>query len=446
MKAKQPPGPTTAGSSPRPGTAAATLVDQLTDPVIVLDEAGQTCYMNPAARRLLNGTGIAQRVIAHVRSHTHPTFVEQVRFRADGRPPIILKLKVSRIQWMGRGARLVAMADVTAYLSTLRRFQRQKAEAEQRLNDLQAERMALAERIRHQEQELKAASARLEQQATELERARQEPAAPPPGTDPIEDGDFEIRISKKFDSPLSEVRFSADAARKRVEEQARRLGAAVAEVHDFAVRLRKACEGLGQKANEHTAKLNLQTRQQALELARLREQLHAETAARKQAEQELEGLQHQYRAAGRRVEELQKTCESLEARAGERAQQLERLKERLQREGRRREEADRENLRLREEIARLRRAQETLNSGLEYFTSLARRLADGVDRFAREHRDHKQEPPRPAAASQAPASSEPPPEPVEIPAERVLIMALEKAEALRHGKPSDARPSPRAPA
>ncbi len=452
------------------------LVDQLVDPVVILNKKGKTCFMNTAAKRCL-GSGLKKRLQARVKDRQERTYIEQVKFHVEGRHAIVLRLKVSEIEWMGKRARLVALSDVTGFLTTLLELQKKNGEIEERLKELAAERDEVREQIQELNQSLGDARASSREQTEESDRTKEELSAL---RNELEDQLKQRTIDlQRAEEGLQ----SSVAARQEAEEQAERLRNEIADLHDSAAQLQTAGrEELEEKAKERAAELERvneqlhQERQQreladnektslgreiaelkrraeewsashgelksragrqALELESVREQLKTETAERERVKEEMERLPHEREQSGPLREELQKACERLDAQAKERTLELQRISEQLRKELSRREKAEGDNQRLRKEISQSRQVEESLNSGLEYFSALAKRLCAGVEKFSAEQGQKKGEC-RPAAPPRrAVAEAPPPPNDGEGSGPRVFIKAMEKANALRRKQPSE---------
>ena len=98
------------------GADFASLVKHLVDPVVIMNRQGRICFMNQRAERMLGG-GFKKRLEAHLNSRPQGPAISQVRFRLDGGAEIILKIRLSGIQWLGEEATQVSLKDVTAYVT-----------------------------------------------------------------------------------------------------------------------------------------------------------------------------------------------------------------------------------------------------------------------------------------------------------------------------------------
>ena len=93
------------------------LVENLAEPVLIVDRAGKTLFMNPRAEQVL-ANGLLERVEAHVKKLRHRRRVSQVRFPVDGAGDLILRIRLSNLSWQGQPAMVVALRDVTPYVNT----------------------------------------------------------------------------------------------------------------------------------------------------------------------------------------------------------------------------------------------------------------------------------------------------------------------------------------
>ncbi len=105
------------------------LVEHLTDPFIILNDLGDICFMNPAARKLLD-KGLKERVEAHLESRPDKRPDSTVKMPLPSGRYIYLRIKLSPIQWMGKPSMLAALQDVTPYLSAIEEFREKISELE----------------------------------------------------------------------------------------------------------------------------------------------------------------------------------------------------------------------------------------------------------------------------------------------------------------------------
>ncbi len=90
------------------------LVENLAQPVVILDRAGKVRFMNPRADRLL-AQGFKERLEAHLQNVALRPPAGLVRLRVDGAADLILQIRLSDIAWQGQPAMQLSLTDVTAY-------------------------------------------------------------------------------------------------------------------------------------------------------------------------------------------------------------------------------------------------------------------------------------------------------------------------------------------
>ncbi|MCK4373704.1 MAG: hypothetical protein KAX19_00205, partial [Candidatus Brocadiae bacterium] len=99
------------------------LINELESPVVLLTPQNEIYFMNPAAERLLEG-GIKFRIESHLSHRPKQSRLSQVRFRRDSGADLVLKIKLSDIQWMGKPAVQATLQDVTPYIATVQQLRR----------------------------------------------------------------------------------------------------------------------------------------------------------------------------------------------------------------------------------------------------------------------------------------------------------------------------------
>ena len=97
------------------------LIENLIDPVVIMNRYGKICFMNPRGKQML-GRGLKERLEEHVNKQPVDAPVSKVRFAVDGGGSVILKLKVSKIQWAGEPALSVSVQDVGQYVSAIEKL------------------------------------------------------------------------------------------------------------------------------------------------------------------------------------------------------------------------------------------------------------------------------------------------------------------------------------
>ncbi len=97
------------------------LVENLAEPVVIMDRAGTIRFMNPRAERMLV-LGLREQVEAYLGEPSHRQPDSQVRFRVDRFGEVILRIHLSSVSWQGRPALQVSLRNVTPYVAAAERL------------------------------------------------------------------------------------------------------------------------------------------------------------------------------------------------------------------------------------------------------------------------------------------------------------------------------------
>ena len=97
------------------------LVEHLIDPVLILNRQGKICFTNHAAERLL-GDALKKRLEVHLNRRPKQTAVSQAKFLLDSGAYLVLKIRLSHVEWVGQPAVLVALHDVTPHIEAAQRI------------------------------------------------------------------------------------------------------------------------------------------------------------------------------------------------------------------------------------------------------------------------------------------------------------------------------------
>ncbi len=117
----------------KPGSALIhkhSTFEALLYPIVILNQQGNICYMNNAARHLL-AEGRDVRLAAHVRSHPDVGPISQLHFKLQNRHDLILKVQLGEIEWLGEKAVQVSISNVTPYVVMIQELQKEVAAPKQ---------------------------------------------------------------------------------------------------------------------------------------------------------------------------------------------------------------------------------------------------------------------------------------------------------------------------
>jgi len=149
------------------------LVERLTSPVVILNQAGKMCFMNPRAQQLLCDD-LPARIEAHIKNRSEQRPLSQVRFKLENGAELVLRLRLSEIMWQDEPASLLSMQDVTAYITALLSSRREASQARQALEDLQTAHADLEEQAQALLSETADIRKQLDTEKAQTELARQE--------------------------------------------------------------------------------------------------------------------------------------------------------------------------------------------------------------------------------------------------------------------------------
>ena len=107
------------------------LVENLAQPVVIVDRSGKIRFVNPCAERLL-AHGLKERVEARLSNLARWKPVSLVRFRVEGAGDLILQIQLSDIAWQGQPATQVSLMDVTNYVTNAELFSQEMAKLKER--------------------------------------------------------------------------------------------------------------------------------------------------------------------------------------------------------------------------------------------------------------------------------------------------------------------------
>ena len=273
------------------------LVENLAHPVVIMDRAGKIRFMNPRAERML-AQGLKERVEAHLGSLPQRQPVSQVRFPVEGVGDLILRIRLSDIQWQGQPATQVALTDVTPYVTTAQRLSQEIAEFKEREGGLQDWRKKLEAQVRslvaERDKVYASRSRRVAQETARLQKSRDEAQAQ---RDQLEAQLKELatekeRIEQSLRAELAQLRQAEPKAESANEElvQARRT------IEELTSARRELEVRAGQGAAEFR-QLQDAASQAESRLAAAEEQSRAEaekaSAERRQAQNEAQQLRGQ---------------------------------------------------------------------------------------------------------------------------------------------------------
>ncbi len=149
------------------------LVERLTSPVVILNRTGKICFMNPRAQQLLCDD-LPARIEAHIKLRSEQRLLSQVRFKLKNGAELVLRLRLSEITWQDAPASLLAIQNVTAYITGLRSSRQEASQAGQALEDLQAGQADLAEEMQTLRSKADDFRKQLDIEEAQTELARQE--------------------------------------------------------------------------------------------------------------------------------------------------------------------------------------------------------------------------------------------------------------------------------
>ena len=156
------------------------LVENLAQPVVILDRAGKIRFMNPRAERLL-AQGFKERLEAHLQNLALRPPASLVRLRVDGAADLILQIRLSEIAWLGQPAMQLSLTDVTAYAANEERFRQEMAKLKERdhaLREWRERLVAQARSLAAERDAVYAASAqRLAQETARFQKSQREAQA-----------------------------------------------------------------------------------------------------------------------------------------------------------------------------------------------------------------------------------------------------------------------------
>ncbi len=156
------------------------LVENLAQPVVVLDRAGRIRFMNPRAERLL-AQGFKERLEAHLQNVALRPPAGLVRLRVDGAADLVLQTRLSEITWLGQPAMQLSLTDVTAFAANEERFRQNLAKLKERNHILREWRERLVAQARGLVQERDAVYAssahRLAQESARFQKSQREAQA-----------------------------------------------------------------------------------------------------------------------------------------------------------------------------------------------------------------------------------------------------------------------------
>ena len=188
------------------------LVENLAQPVVIIDRAGKVRFMNPRAERLL-AQGFKERVEAHLQNVAVRPPASLVRFRVDGAADLILRIRLSDIAWQGQPATQVSLTDVTPYAANAERFSQDMAKLKERNHALQEWRTRLEAQVRSLAAERDAvyasSSQRLAQETARFQKSQREAQAQRDG--------LEAQI-RELRAEAAQLRAAAPAAEPANEE------------------------------------------------------------------------------------------------------------------------------------------------------------------------------------------------------------------------------------
>ncbi len=96
------------------------VLAQLHEPVVIVNENGRICFMNPAGQRCL-GKGLAGRLEEYLKTERGKRSVSTASFSLNGEGKITFEIARREIEWTGKPAVLLALHDVSRYMKGAQR-------------------------------------------------------------------------------------------------------------------------------------------------------------------------------------------------------------------------------------------------------------------------------------------------------------------------------------
>ena len=371
----------TGSQQPSPDYRA--LLEHLIDPVLILTRQGEIRFTNHAAERLL-GAALKKRLEVHLKTRPEKTAVSQVRFLLDSGAYLVLKIKLSPIEWVGQPGVLVALHDVTPYI-----------EAAQRIRDDHLRSLSLLERVPAVSYVVALGG-----------------SAPPPFISPQfqhllgypceswrEDAELwrrfiqhedrqavhrhlaeSIQTGDPFTAEYRMVTQSGDLI--WVREEARVVkdqGTELLLLSGFLIDItdKKRAE---EELNSLRRELEELAKRHTGELEKAEAHLRQELAERKQTQEKHEKLQQEMSQSKRMIEQLEAERDELEERVRKKENGIGEAQERLESEISERERVQKESEQLREELSEFRLLAEKLKADHDDLEERLRRHADELEK------------------------------------------------------------------
>jgi hypothetical protein len=222
------------------------LVENLAQPVVIMDRAGKIRFMNPCAERLL-AQGLKERVEAQLRNPAHRQAVSQVRFRVEGAADLILRIRLSDIEWQGQPAMQVGLMDMTPYVTTAQRLSQEIA----KFKAHEGRSQNLREKLETQLKSIAAERDRV--YATSLQRLAQETARFQKSREEAQDEAQRLR-GKIAEAEKTAAQLQAQVAEgDEAKAENERLRRKIAESHAAFVQLHAECGQFQAQVKDLTA-------------------------------------------------------------------------------------------------------------------------------------------------------------------------------------------------